>query len=274
MSKILENKKVLNNQVLMPQFGLGTYKMTDEKETLEAIKHALKVGYRHIDTAQFYNNHKIIAKAIKDSGIPRSEIFITSKIWITDFNNPEAAFDRILSELETDYIDLCLIHWFSPGWEQTYKVLEQKYADKKARAIGVSNFTINQLKKLFEISKITPMVNQIELHPQLPCIDLVNFCHDNNIAVTSWQTIMRGEVSKIDVIVDLSKKYNATPAQIALRWAWDRGIIVIPKSSNNSRIEQNFDIEGFALTEEEIKVINNLQPERRLGPDPEKTDEL
>ncbi|AXK51459.1 aldo/keto reductase [Spiroplasma alleghenense] len=274
MNKILNHKKILNNNVEMPQFGLGTYKMTNEEESLAAVKHALKIGYRHIDTAHIYKNHKIIANAIKESGVPRNEIFITSKIWITDFKEPEAAFDRILLELETDYIDLCLLHWFAPDWEKAYKLLEEKYLQKKVRAIGVSNFMVDQLQQLLKIAQVKPTVNQIELHPQLPCLEIVDFCNKNNIAITSWQTIMKGEVSKIGEIVEISEKYKVTPAQVALRWAWERGIIIIPKSVNNFRIEENCNIDNFKLSKEEIELINKLSPEVRLGPDPNNINEL
>ncbi|AHI53624.1 aldo/keto reductase [Spiroplasma sabaudiense Ar-1343] len=274
MNKILKNDIILNNGVKMPQIGLGTYKMTDETITKDAIIFALKLGYRNLDTAQIYKNHKIVAQAIKESGIPRNEIFITSKIWITDFRDAKIAFQRILDELEIEYLDLCLLHWFAPNWRDAYLVLEEEYKNKRIHAIGVSNFLEEHLEELLTTTSVIPAVNQVELHPQLPCVALTDYCQKKGIAITSWQTIMRGEIDKVPYIQEISKKYNATPAQVALKWAWQRGIIIIPKSVTFSRIEENANLGFFELTEEEIKKINDLGPELRLGPNPNNWEEL
>lgn len=274
-SEILTKKIKLSNGVLMPQFGLGTYLMENENEAYQAVMVALENGYRLIDTAQYYQNETEIGRAIKDflrqhPEVTRKDIFVTSKIWNTDheYDKAKKAFFDILKRLQLDYLDLCLVHWPTKNRYQCWKFLEEAYQQGKVRAIGVSNFKIHHLEAFFKQVKVKPMVNQIETHPGFNQLDVVNFCHKNNIAITSWRTIMAGKTNEIPLLVTLAKKYQTTTTQIALKWAWQLNEIIIPKSVTPKRIIENPNIGSFNLTTEEISAINQL-PQKRLGPDPD-----
>lgn len=273
--EILTKKIKLNNGIMMPQFGLGTYLMENEEQTYNAVMTALENGYRHIDTAQYYNNETIIGRVLKDflnkhPEVKREDIFITSKIWNDDheYEKAKAAFSGILTRLGVDYLDLCLIHWPTKNRYQCWKFLEEAYQNKKVKAIGVSNFKVHHLEDFLKQVKIKPMVNQIETHPSFNQLDVVDFCHENDIAVTSWRTMMGGKTNEIPLLVDLAKKYQTSSNQIALKWAWQLNEIIIPKSVTPKRIIDNPNIGNFTLTELEITEINNL-PQERLGPDPD-----
>ncbi|AUF83276.1 aldo/keto reductase [Mesoplasma syrphidae] len=270
MKKLLKSTRVLNNGIAMPIIGLGTYRMENEQQAVDSIKYALEIGYRHIDTAEYYQNHKHIAKAIKESAVPRNEIFITSKIWndYHDYDQTLEHFNQILEELETDYLDLCLVHWPTPKALSCYKALEYLYKEGKVRAIGVSNFTVEDLKDFLPKVNIKPTMNQVELNPSVPRLDVVNFCNESDIAVTSWQTIMKGQVADFELIQHLAKKYSITPAQVSLKWALQRGIIIIPKSVTPSRIYENQDLEKFELTDQEISQINLMTQDLNLNYQP------
>ncbi|MCL8211070.1 Glyoxal reductase [Spiroplasma sp. JKS002671] len=274
-NEILTKKIKLSNGVLMPQFGLGTYLMENENEAYKAVMVALENGYRLIDTAQYYNNETEIGRAIKDflkqhPEVTRKDIFITSKIWNTDheYDKAKKAFFAILKRLQVDYLDLCLIHWPTKNRYQCWKFLEEAYQEGKVKSIGVSNFKIHHLEAFLKQVKIKPMVNQIETHPGFNQLDVVNFCHKNNIAVTSWRTMMAGKTDEIPLLVALAKKYQASTIQIALKWAWQLNEIIIPKSVTPKRIIENPNIGNFSLTDKEMAEINQL-PQKRLGPDPD-----
>ncbi|ATG97261.1 aldo/keto reductase [Mesoplasma lactucae] len=271
MEDLLRKNVKLNNGIDMPMVGLGTYKMTDPVEGANAIAAAINMGYRMIDTADYYNNQKIVAKGIEKSSKTREDLFITSKIWFTDQAHDDTikAFNRILKELKTDYLDLVLVHWPSDKGTECYKALEELYNDKKIRAIGVSNYLEDDLKKLISEVDIVPMVDQVELHPLLPMVELQKFATKNKVHLESWRTMLNGEVAKIPYIEELAAKYETTPQAISLKWALQRGIIIIPKSVHEDRIKANAtEINKFDLTKEEIQKINELGPETRLGPDP------
>ncbi|AGM25377.1 aldo/keto reductase [Spiroplasma chrysopicola] len=271
MPEILTKKITLNNGVAMPIIGYGTYLVTDQAKGLAAITHAINYGYQLIDTADIYHNHALVREAILNSNQPRENLFITTKIWITN-KTPEivkADMDRILKELGTDYLDLVLVHWPLPDGIMIYQTLEEIYQTGKIRAIGVSNFMIDQLKNLLEQTTIVPVVNQVELHPQLPLLELQEFCQKHNIVLESWQTIMKGKVGDLPYLQTLAAKYNVDAPAIALKWAIQRGIIVIPKSETLTRIESNVQkLAQFELLAKEIEAINDLEPILRLGPDP------
>ncbi|WP_027063417.1 aldo/keto reductase [Mesoplasma seiffertii] len=270
MKNLLKSTRVLNNGVEIPIIGLGTYRMENEQQAVDSIKYALEIGYRHIDTAEYYQNHKHIAKAIKESKVPREEIFITSKIWndYHDYDQTIAHFEQILEELETDYLDLCLVHWPTPKALSCYQALQDLYNAGKVRAIGVSNFTVTDLEAFLPQVNIKPVMNQIELNPSVPRNDVVDFCNEHNIAVTSWQTIMKGQVGDFELIQQLAKKYDVSPAQIALKWALQRNVIIIPKSVTPSRIFENQDLDKFELTTEEISKINTMTKDLNLNYEP------
>ncbi len=264
--------KTLNSGQKIPVLGFGTYRLTDPQQVIQAIKTAIDTGYRHFDTADIYGNHRQLAKAFKQIDIPREDLFITSKIWNSDhgYNNVFRVYDRILNELETDYLDLFLIHW--PGVSRTYletwQAMIELYQKGKVRSIGVSNFLVSHLQDLIKHFDILPAVNQIELHPYMMDNQLIKFCYQNQIAVEAWSPIAKGQVASDPVLTKIGEKYNKTPVQITLRWHIQHGFIAIPKSATPERIRENFDIWDFELTEEEMKQIDNLNRLNRIGPDP------
>ncbi|OEH92855.1 aldo/keto reductase [Bacillus solimangrovi] len=257
----------------MPSFGLGTYKMTHSQETNDAVKVAMKHGYRLIDTASFYDNEEEIGTAIEESGMKREDIFVTTKVWNSEQGYDETikAFERSRKKLGIEYIDLYLIHWPVPGkYIDTWKALEKLYKDGSVRAIGVCNFHIHHLQDIMENSEVVPVVNQVEYHPYLQQPELHSFCKEHNIFIEAWAPLMRGKVFDNSIIQGLSMKYNKTPAQITLRWEIQNEIITIPKSSNERRIIENANIYDFNLTEEEMKQMANLDKNERTGYDPDK----
>ncbi|WP_338983487.1 aldo/keto reductase [Spiroplasma endosymbiont of Othius punctulatus] len=268
--KIIDKTYKLNNGIDMPVFGLGTYLMKSRSETKEAIKFALKSGYRLIDTAMVYENHTIVAEAIKESGINRKDIFITSKIWINAKSKEDALkqFDIIMKELELEYLDLCLVHWYSDYALEIYQALEQVYSEGRVKAIGVSNFMVKHFEEFLPKVKVIPTVNQVELNPLLQQPELIKYCKEKNIIITSYQTLMAGKIGELSVLNDISKKHNVTTAQVALRWALDLGLSIIPKSVTNTRITENMDLDKVKLTDEDMKLISSLDEEKYGNADP------
>jgi len=261
----------LSNKIRMPWLGYGTYKASG-KELIEGVQFALSIGYRLIDTAEMYDNEEEIGKAIKKSGIPRNEIFITSKVWNTNqgYENTLKSFNNSLKRLNIDYLDLYLIHWPVSGkYIETWKALEKLYRDGKVRAIGVSNFLIHHLQNIMDKCEIVPMVNQIEFHPHLVQKDLLNFCKNNKIQLEAWSPLMRGRINDIPEIVNIAKKYNKTPAQIVLRWDLQHEVVTIPKSVHKERIKENANIFDFELSEIDMKIIDGLDQNKRYGADPD-----
>ncbi|WP_211287809.1 aldo/keto reductase [Petrotoga mexicana] len=265
------DKAELANKVKIPWLGYGTYKAHGD-ELIEGVKYALSIGYRLIDTAEMYENEEEIGKAIRQSKIPRDEIFITSKVWNTNqgFESTLNSFENSLKRLGTDYLDLYLIHWPVSGkYIETWKALEKLYKEGRVRAIGVSNFLIHHLQDIINNCEITPMVNQVEFHPYLLQRDLLDYCQRNKIQLEAWSPLMRGRVLNISQIVDIANKYKKTPAQIVLRWDLQHGVVTIPKSVHKERIKENADIFDFELTEEEMKIIDNLDQGKRFGANPD-----
>ncbi|WP_245831024.1 aldo/keto reductase [Sediminibacillus massiliensis] len=261
----------LHNGVEIPSVGLGVYKMA-ENEVYESVKTALELGYRHIDTASFYENEEGVGRAIKDSGIPREEIFVTTKVWNDEqgFVETLEAFHRSLTKLGLDYVDLYLVHWpVSDKYKDTWRALEKVYGDGKARAIGVSNFLPHHLDDLMRDSEIMPMINQIELHPQLSQVETREFCKQHNIAVEAWSPIAKGTYLDHPVLQEIAEKYNKTAAQIILRWDFQNEIITIPKSVRKERQRENADIFDFELTQDDIDKINSMDNDNRLGLHPD-----
>lgn len=268
----LQDTVTLNNGVKMPGFGLGVYKVDNGETVIEAVKAALKNGYRLIDTASYYENEDGVGQAIKESGIPREEIFVTTKVWNDEqgYENTLEAFDRSLKRLDLDYIDLYLVHWPVTGkFKDTYRALEKLYEDGKVRAIGVSNFHVHHLEDLLKDCKVVPVVNQIEYHPHLTQKEVKEFCDKNNIRLEAWAPLKRGRLFDNPVIQGLVEKYSKTPAQIILRWDIQNGVITIPKSIREERIIENANIFDFELTAEEIKQIDDLNINERSGPNPD-----
>lgn len=270
----LQETTELHNGIKMPVFGLGVYKIPDEQQGMEAITHAIKSGYRLIDTASLYDNEQAVGAAVRQSGIDREDIFVTSKVWNTDQGYEETlkAFDTTLDKLGFDYLDLYLIHWPMPKqdkFKDTWRALEKLYEDKKVRAIGVSNFNINHLEDLKTTAKVLPMVNQVECHPHLNQQTLRDYCQAEGIKVQAWSPLKRGDLFEVDSLTEIAKAHKKSVAQVILRWDYQHGILTIPKSVNKGRIEENADIFDFTLSEREMAQIDALHNGDRTGPDPE-----
>ncbi|WP_100330489.1 aldo/keto reductase [Bacillus xiapuensis] len=274
-AKNLRDTYKLHNGIHIPCMGLGVYKMTDEQETLQAIQHALEVGYRAIDTAAFYDNEHLVGKAVRESNIRREDVFITSKVWNTDqgYDQTLRAFEQSLNKLKMEYLDLYLIHWpVKEKYKDTWRALERLYEEGLVRAIGVSNFQIHHLKDLMADSREKPVVNQVELHPYLNQEPLRKYCQENSIAVEAWSPLARNRLAEEETLIELANKYNKSSAQIILRWHLQNQIIIIPKSVHAERIQQNADIFDFELSPEDMKKINRLNKDQRFGADPDHFD--
>lgn len=270
-SKHLQDYTILHNGVHMPWFGLGVYKVEEGQTAVDAVRMAIQHGYRSIDTASFYKNEESVGKGIRESGIPREELFITTKVWNTEQGYEEtlSAFDQSLTKLGLDYIDLYLIHWpVKDTFKETWRALEKLYKDEKVRAIGVSNFNINHLERLLEDAKVKPMVNQVEYHPLLSQEELHQYCKENGIQLEAWSPLMRGQLLENPLLVDIANKYSKSTAQVVLRWDLQNGVVTIPKSTKETRIIENASIFDFQLTDDEMKRISNLNENKRSGTDP------
>ncbi len=268
----LQDTVTLNNGVKMPGFGLGVYKMEDGQSVVQSVKAALKHGYRLIDTASYYHNEEGVGQAVRESGIPREEIFVTSKVWNDQqgYDNTLKAFEDSLEKLGLDYLDLYLVHWPVTGkFKDTYRALEKIYEEGKVRAIGVSNFQVHHLEDLLKDCKIKPVINQVEYHPHLTQEELKVYCEKENIQLEAWAPLKRGGVFDEPIIQELSEKYRKTPAQVILRWDVQHNVVTIPKSVKEQRIIENADIFDFSLTKEEVKQIDSLNRNERSGPDPD-----
>jgi methylglyoxal/glyoxal reductase len=251
----------LNNGVKMPFLGLGVFQLEEGEQVENAVKTALINGYRSIDTAYVYHNEEGVGKAIKTSGVPREEIFITTKVGLTQqgYNSTKEAFYQSLRFLQTDYLDLYLIHWPQGKLTlETWKAMEELYAEGLIRAIGVSNHNIHHLQYLLSNSKVTPAVNQIEFHPQHSQPQLQQYCRSKNIQVVAWSPLRQGTALAIPEIKALARRYKKTPVQIILRWNIQKGVVTIPKSGSAERIISNSKIFDFELSEADMLQIDNL----------------
>nr|BAC23127.1 prostaglandin F2alpha synthase [Crithidia fasciculata] len=262
----------LSNGVMMPVLGFGMWKLQDGNEAETATMWAIKSGYRHIDTAAIYKNEESAGRAIASCGVPREELFVTTKLFNSDqgYESTLSAFEKSIKKLGLEYADLYLIHW--PGKDKfinTWKAFEKLYADKKVRAIGVSNFHEHHIEELLKHCKVAPMVNQIELHPLLNQKALCEYCKSKNIAVTAWSPLGQGRLVEDARLKAIGGKYGKTAAQVMLRWEIQAGVITIPKSGNEARIKENGNIFDFELTAEDIQVIDGMNAGHRYGPDPE-----
>lgn len=263
----------LNNGALMPQLGLGVWK-ADNKQAESAVNYALETGYRAIDTAAIYHNEEGVGRAIASSAIKRQEIFVTTKLWNTDQRDPRGALEKSLHNLQLDYIDLYLIHWPCPAdlqYVQAWKTLIKLQKEGQIQNIGVCNFNSSHLKQLIDETKVTPVINQIELHPLFQQKQLQAWNAMHNIQTESWSPLAQGGKGVFDqeIIQSLATKYQKTPAQIVLRWHIDSGLVVIPKSVTPKRIAENFAVFDFQLDKTELNDMAKLDKQHRLGPDPE-----
>jgi diketogulonate reductase-like aldo/keto reductase len=262
----------LNNGLAMPQLGLGVLKMTDGDEVRQAVLSALKEGYRSIDTARAYGNEEGVGQALKESGIPRKEIFLTTKLWNRDqgYDSTLKAFQESLARLGSEYVDLYLIHW--PGrnkYKDTWKAMEKLYNDGLIKAIGVSNFQVHHLDDLHSSSDVIPVVNQIELHPYLIQKEVRGYCFSHDIKVEAWSPLGQGLLLQDQTLQRLAKKYQKSVAQIILRWDIQNGIIIIPKTTRPERMKENMTLFDFSIDEADMKTIDSLNKNQRTGPDPD-----
>ena len=258
----------LNNGVEMPLFGLGTFLSERGDKTRKAVLYALEAGYRHIDTAAIYGNEADVGAGVHESGIARAEIFITTKVWNDDqgYDTTLRAFDASLERLKMDYVDLYLVHWPVTGKRaDTWRALINLYEQKRCRAIGVSNFTIRHLKELLVNSPLVPMVNQFELHPFHTRKELVAYCQEMGIAVTSYSPLARGRKLADPALAAIAARYHKTPAQMAIRWVLQQGLTVIPKSVHRERILENAQVFDFEITPADMAALDNLNANSSIG---------
>ncbi len=273
--KNINSTRKLNNGVEIPLFGLGVFRSENGGEVENAIKYAFEEGYRLIDTASIYKNEEGVGQAILDSNLKREDIFLTSKVWNADqgYESTIKAFEKSLERLQTEYLDLYLIHWPVEGkYLDTWKAMEKLYKDGRIKAIGVSNFNQHHLEDIYEIAEIVPMVNQIELHPELAQPELVKFCENHGTLLQGWSPLMRGKILDIPLLQELSKKYQKNIVQVVLRWHLQKGFLLIPKSSQKKRIQSNANIFDFEISVEDMAQIDLLNCDNRTGPDPENFD--
>ncbi|MCW3466779.1 aldo/keto reductase [Chitinophaga nivalis] len=265
----------LANGVQMPYFGLGVYKTNDGQEVIDSVRYALDAGYRHIDTAAIYKNEEGVGTAVANHAIDRKDIFLTSKVWNADqgYDSTLKAFETSVNKLQTDYLDLYLIHWPVKGkYKETWRALEQLYADGRVKAIGVSNFLQHHLEDLLPSVKVTPMVNQLEFHPRLVQQPLLDFCKKHGIQYEAWSPLMQGKIFDIPELQALAEKYGVTVAQLVLRWNLQKDVVTIPKSIQEKRIISNADVFNFSIEVADVAKIDALDRGERVGPDPDTFD--
>lgn len=260
---------ILKNNKSIPALGYGTWKLKPTEETQKVITNALKLGYRHIDTAKAYANEEVVGKAIIDTKIPREELFITGKLWNDDrgFDNVIQACKNSLERLQIDYFDLYLIHWpASPAlyenWaeinNETWRAFEKLYEEGLVKSIGVCNFKVNQLKEIIKSCNIKPMVNQIEYHPGQMQQEIVDYCHKEDIVVEAWSPLGSGKMIKKQELIDIAEKYNVSVAQLCIRWCLQNNVLPICKSKNIDRIKSNQEVWNFEISQEDMEYLNSL----------------
>lgn len=279
MVKNLQDTTTLHNGVKMPWFGLGVFKVEEGPELVNAVKVAIKHGYRSIDTAAIYENEEGVGQGIreglKEAGISREELFVTSKVWNADlgYESTIAAYEKSLKKLGLEYLDLYLIHWPVEGkYKEAWKALETLYKEGKVKAIGVSNFQIHHLEDLMKDAEVKPMVNQVECHPRLTQKEVQAFCKEQGIQLEAWSPLMQGELLDNEVLQAIATNHGKSVAQVILRWDLQNGIVTIPKSTKEHRIVENSSVFDFELTEEEMNQIDGLNQNHRVGPDPDNFD--
>ncbi|MET3546574.1 diketogulonate reductase-like aldo/keto reductase [Paenibacillus favisporus] len=279
MTQHVQSKTRLNNGIEMPWLGLGVFKVEEGSELVEAVKAAVKHGYRSIDTAAVYANETSVGQGIRealaDNGLKREDLFITSKVWNADlgYESTIAAYETSLNKLGLDYLDLYLIHWPVAGkYKEAWRALEQLYKDGRVKSIGVSNFQVHHLEDLMKDAEIVPVINQVEFHPMLTQKELRDFTKQHNIQLEAWSPLMQGELLNHPLLKELADKYGKSIAQVILRWDLQHGVVTIPKSTKEHRIVENASLFDFELSREDMDRIDGLNENRRVGPDPDNFD--
>lgn len=275
----LQDTTTLHNGVKMPWLGLGVFQVEEGQELVDAVKSSIAQGYRSIDTAAIYGNESGVGQGIREglrqTGIPREALFVTSKVWNADLGYEEtlAAYETSLQKLGLDYLDLYLIHWPVAGkYKDAWRALETLYKAGKVKAIGVSNFQVHHLEDLMADAEIVPMVNQVEYHPRLTQREVQTFCRERGIQMEAWSPLMQGQLLDHPFLQELARQYGKSVAQIILRWDLQNGVVTIPKSTKPHRIAENADVFDFAITAEDMERISALNENLRVGPDPDHFD--
>ncbi|HZG83340.1 aldo/keto reductase [Paenibacillus sp.] len=268
----LADTVTLNNGVKMPWLGLGVWRVEEGPTVEQSVAAAIANGYRSIDTAAVYGNEAGVGKAVRESGVKREELFITTKVWNADqgYDSTLRAYEASLERLGLDYVDLYLVHWPVKGkYRETWKALVKLYEDKRVRAIGVSNHHIHHLNDIIEDTGVVPAVNQVEFHPLLTQKPLLAYCNEKGIRMEAWSPLMQGNNLDHPTLVSLAQKYNKTPAQIVIRWDLQNGVVTIPKSTKEARIKENANVFDFELSAEDMQAIDAINENRRFGSDPD-----
>lgn len=263
----------LNNGVQIPTIGLGVWQSKRGQETYDAVRAALELGYRHIDTARIYGNEADVGRAVRDSRVPRQEVFVTTKLWNDDqgYDSALAAFDESLKRLDLGYIDLYLIHWPLPETRlESYKALETIAQSGRCRAIGVSNYTVAHLEELLQHTTIVPAVNQVEFHPFLYQRELLAYCQSKHVVVQAYSPLTHGKRLDHPVLAEVARHHHKTPAQVLIRWCIEHGLVALPKSVRRERIQENADVWNFHLSAEEMRQLDALDENLRTCWDPSK----
>ncbi|OAS16665.1 aldo/keto reductase [Paenibacillus oryzisoli] len=279
MKHNLQTTTTLHNGVTMPYLGLGVFKVEDGPEVVQAVKAALQLGYRSIDTAAIYGNESSVGQGIREGmaeqGLTRDQLFVTSKVWNADlgYESTIAAYEASLEKLGLNYLDLYLIHWPVQGkYVEAWRALETLYQEGRVKAIGVSNFQIHHLEDVMGTASIKPMVNQVELHPLLAQTDLHDFCKTHGIQLEAWSPLMQGQLLDNPTLKGIAERHGKSIAQVILRWDLERGIVTIPKSTKEHRILENGSIFDFELSADDMAAINAMNQNLRVGPDPDNFD--
>lgn len=275
MISSIKDCTLLNNGLKMPWLGFGVHRIKDGQDVEHAVRTALEIGYRSIDTATVYGNERGVGKMIRESRIPREDIFLTTKVWNDAQREKRTleAFEESLERLGTDYVDLYLVHWpMEDCYLETWQLMEKIYQSGRAKAIGVSNFQVHHLEDILRDSQIVPAVNQIEFHPFLVQPELLTFCQKHKIQVEAWSPLMEGQIVNETSVQKIAEKYNKTPAQIALRWDLQHEVVTIPKSIHANRIAENAQIFDFELSQTDMRELDALDEGKRIGPDPDNFD--
>ena len=271
MQATVEPVAKLNNRVMIPRLGLGVYQSPPGQVTQRAVEYALKIGYRHIDTARIYGNESDVGAALRKSGIEREDVFITTKLWNSDHGYETAlkACDDSLKRLGLKYLDLYLIHWPVPEIRnESWTALTKLLKDGKCRSIGVSNYTIQHLTELLEDADVVPMVNQVEFSPFLYQKQLLDYCEKNKIQVEAYSPLTQGAKLNHPTIQQVAKKHNKTPAQVLIRWSLQHNLVAIPKSVREERIKENSQVFDYNLTSEDMRILDSLDENFRNSWDP------
>jgi methylglyoxal/glyoxal reductase len=262
----------LNNGVQMPRVGFGVFQIPPGENTYDAVRTALKLGYRAVDTAAAYGNEADVGRAVRDSGIDPADIFVTTKVWTSDhgYDNALRAFEESKTKLGLDTVDLYLIHWPAKAdFGETWRALETLYNEKRVRAIGVSNFLIHHLETLLETADIIPAVNQIEFHPFNVQAELLGFCRKSKIQVEAWSPLVRGRFFDHPLIKEIAQRHGRSCAQVLIRWDLQHEVVTIPRSTREAHIRENSEVFDFELSAEEISRLDALDEGKRIGPDPD-----